>query len=51
MFWGAAFIIVGAIILLNRLDVIDLQIGEYLMPVILIAWGVKIMSSRKDGSK
>ncbi len=48
MFWGAAFIIVGSIILLNRLDLIDLRVGEYLLPVILIAWGIKIINSRKQ---
>ncbi len=51
MFWGAAFIIVGSIILLNRLDFIDLRIGEYSLPVILIAWGVKIINSRKRESE
>ena len=46
MFWGASLIIIGVMILLDRLGIVDLSFSEYFVPMILIAFGVSMIGKR-----
>jgi uncharacterized membrane protein YfcA len=47
MFWGIAFIIAGVLLLLSQLRVIPGDFWDYLLPIVLIALGAKMMFDRK----
>ncbi|MCX6829245.1 MAG: DUF5668 domain-containing protein [candidate division Zixibacteria bacterium] len=47
MFWGIAFIIAGLLLLLSQLHVIAGDFWDYLLPIVLIALGAKMMFDRK----
>ncbi|SYZ74177.1 hypothetical protein TRIP_C60447 [Candidatus Zixiibacteriota bacterium] len=47
MFWGIAFLIAGALLLLSRLNVIPGDFWDYLIPIVLIALGAKMIFDRK----
>jgi len=43
MLIGIFLILFGALMLLDRLNLIDIRVGEYLLPVILIALGASMV--------
>lgn len=47
MFWGVAFLIAGILLLLARLDIIRGDFWDYLVPIVLIALGAKMLLERK----
>ncbi len=48
MFWGIALVLVGILLLLDRAGMIDIDFGDFIIPVVLIAWGLKtILNNRK----
>ena len=47
MFWGIILVLVGLFLLLERTGVLDLSFGDYLIPAILIAWGGKVILSKR----
>ncbi|MBN4057024.1 hypothetical protein JYU19_01805 [bacterium AH-315-J21] len=47
LFWGATLIVSGILILLNRAGILDLQLGEYIVPALLIIFGVRMLFSKK----
>jgi uncharacterized membrane protein HdeD (DUF308 family) len=50
MFWGFALLVAGALMLLSRLDIIRGDFWDYLVPIILIALGAKMIIERKRHS-
>lgn len=47
MFIGICLIILGAILLLKRLGIIHGAIFDYLLPAVLIAFGVHMVTKQK----
>jgi hypothetical protein len=47
MFWGIAFLIAGGLLLLSRMHVITGDFWDYLVPIVLIALGAKMIFDRK----
>ena len=43
MLWGVVFVLIGVFALLDNLAVIDLDFGEIIAPVFLIAWGMRLL--------
>ncbi len=49
MFWGAALIVSGILILLNQAGILNLRLGQYFVPALLIIIGLRMLTSRKKG--
>ncbi len=47
MFWGASLIVIGILIFLDKAGVLDLRLGEYIIPGLLIIFGVRMLISGK----
>lgn len=47
MFWGASLVIIGVLLLLNKMELISLSFSEYLLPALLIAFGIRLLSRHK----
>jgi LiaI-LiaF-like transmembrane region len=47
MFWGASLIVVGTLIFLNQVGILDLRLGEYIIPALLIILGIRMLLSGK----
>jgi hypothetical protein len=47
MFWGFALIVAGGLMLLSELHMIPGDFWDYLVPIILIALGAKMIFDRK----
>jgi len=47
MFFGFALLIAGILLLLSRADLIPGDFWDYLLPIILIAFGAKTILTRK----
>ena len=42
-FWGVALVLIGAVVLLSQVTPFSLEIGKFLWPALLMAWGVAIL--------
>ena len=50
MFFGVLLIILGALMLLDRLGVITGDLGDFFWPVVVLAIGVSmVIKNKKDG--
>jgi len=47
MFWGIALLIAGLLLLLSQLGYISGDFWDYLIPIVLIALGAKMIFERK----
>ena len=50
MFWGVALVVAGVLLVLSRAGVISGDLWDYILPIILIGIGVKLMLGRKQKS-
>ena len=48
MFLGFAFLMAGALLLLSKLDIIRGDFWDYLIPIVLIALGAKMIIERRQ---
>jgi len=48
MFWGVVFILAGILLLGHQMDYIPGDFWDYFWPVILIAFGVKVLFDHKS---
>lgn len=48
---GIFLILFGALMLLDNLGWIDLKMGDYIVPIILIALGGSMLMRKKESSK
>ncbi len=46
MFWGAVLIVAGILLLLSRAGVLPGSLWDYLLPIVLIGVGLKIILNR-----
>lgn len=46
---GLIFVIVGVLMLLERMDIISGGLWDYLWPVVIIVFGVHLMGKTKSG--
>lgn len=51
MFWGVLLILAGLILLGSKLHFIPGDFWDYLWPLVLIAWGAKVIFDRRSGHK
>ena len=49
MMIGIFLILFGSLMLLDKLGWIDIHLGEYLLPILLIALGVSMVVKRQNG--
>ena len=47
---GVFLILFGALLLLDRMHVIDIRIGEYIVPILLIALGASMLAKHQKPS-
>lgn len=50
LWWGLVAFVVGAVVLLQRFDVVPMETWDYLWPSILIVSGLKLMLSGDKGA-
>lgn len=50
-FWNFVLILVGLMLQVNRLDLLDVNVFRFVLPVIIILAGFKILFSRNDDKK
>lgn len=51
MMIGIFLILFGAMLLLDRLGWIDIRVGQYIVPILLIALGASMLAGRHKSSK
>jgi len=47
MFWGFALVIAGVLMILARADIIPGDFWDYVVPIVLVAFGLKMIFGRK----
>lgn len=50
-FWNLILILVGTMLQINRLDLININIFRFIVPIIIILSGFKILLSKNDDKK
>lgn len=50
-FWDTVLIVVGIMLQINRLNLLDINIFRFVVPIIIILFGFKILLSRNDDKK
>lgn len=50
-FWNGVLILVGAMLQINRLDLLNINLFRFIVPIIIILTGFKILFSRNDDKK
>lgn len=47
-FWNSVLIVVGIMLQINRLDLLDINVFRFVVPIIIILLGFKVLLSRND---
>ena len=47
MFLGILLLLIGALMFLDKLALIDIRIGEYILPIVLVALGISFIAGHK----
>lgn len=47
-FWNGVLVLVGAMLQINRLDLLDVNVFRFIVPILIILFGFKILLSRND---
>jgi hypothetical protein len=51
MMIGIFLILFGALLLLDRMHLIDIRVGEYIVPILLIALGASMVVQKQKPSR
>lgn len=50
-FWNTVLVVVGAMLQINRLNLLDINVFRFVVPIIIILFGFKLLLSRNDDKK
>ncbi|MDY0236467.1 MAG: DUF5668 domain-containing protein [Gudongella sp.] len=50
-FWNGVLILVGVMLQINRLDLININVFRFIVPIIIIMFGFKVLFSKNDDKK